>query len=353
MKGEPASDEQGYLASTREDPSYWARALGQAVAAVEAKEIPGGNSPSRLFRVRLHPAGALSTVISKESAAPWSLDDPLGYRREPFVYAVLLASAPDVAPRAFLVDEGPGYARLALEDLGRRFRFPPADHVWSDGDIAPAVRTLARLHQATRQAPALGDGRLMPAPAARWRAEQILAAAADLERLAPAPESCLEPVRRLLAELADDAGSALPGGLRETALLHSDFGPANFALGDGGGRGGGGEGRLVDWHLAAAGPPLCDVACLFYQPYHNHRLLTWSQIYSTYARARERLGSATWPPWEGGGAAAFRRAVAWCALSYLPPLAGQLRSAGKLEGWWANTDSATRTQLWRCLAEAQ
>lgn len=321
------------------DPDYWRAVLGTAVEACAVEPMPGGNSASRLWRVRLTGRGLPVAVVVKETAGPWPADDPGGRRREHHVYTRLLAGVSGVAPALLHAQCDACRVRLVLADLEPDYTFREPSHLWRHDEIDVALEVLARLHGATAGRDGLDDPCLMPAPDRRWSAAQIAADAQALDGVG-APGGG----RWRFAALAAQALRRFPpaAAAAPPVLAHSDFSTANFAL-----AARGVHGRLVDWHIAAAAAPADDVAALLFQPHANHRRLDWDRLCRGYGRARARLGLA---PFHAGGApeAAFRAAVAGCALSYIPPIAGQARH-GPLAGWWLHTATAVHDNLALCL----
>jgi hypothetical protein len=318
-----------------DDPDLWRNWFGHAAVLGRLESLPAGNSPSHVYRAHLSGPGAPATVVVKEARAPWPSSDPEGHRREARVYEALLRRTEHLAPLLLACDSSPAHVRLVLQDLQPAFSFRAHDHGWQESEMEIILGLLARLHGATEAAPDLRDPALMPAPDRRWQSGRLVAEAARLDAYARhAGEPWLfEPLVEagLRRYAADPQGDG-------TCLLHSDPGPANFAFAEGDG-----DGRLIDWHLAAAGPPAFDVAALFFQPYSNHRHLEWQRVFAAYGRARERLGLDPWQAADPGEASA-RYSIVWCALSYLPALAAQATVHG-LSGWWRHTAAATHDNL--------
>ena len=125
-------------------------------------------------------------------------------------------------------------------------------------------------------------------------------------------------------------------------LLHMDFSPANAAIGSREGL----EVRLIDWHIAAHGLAAFDVAAFFHQPHHNHvdldRLETWQE----YLRQRYEVDGRRVDREEAR--ALFCYALAFTALSFLPPIARARAEQGALAGWWGNTLEAIVDNLTWC-----
>lgn len=317
-----------------DDIDIWRELFGPRVRACALQPLSGGNSPSRLWRVRLTGTDPQSVVV-KQSMLPWSPEDPHGFRREAFVYQHLLDGAHGVAPRLLHSWQSGDGVRLVLEDLSDAFAFRSAAHAWTAAELRIVAETFARLHGATQQDESLADPVLMAAPDSRWPVSRLRQAADILDGGAQAAERGWQFVEHAEATLRTWPVGGVDIG--PSCLVHSDFNAGNVALSTS-------AARLLDWHIAAGGSAGFDFANLFFQPWDNQRSIDVGGWFDAVDAARNDLRL---PPWHGGDrGAAMQYCIAWCALSYLPALAAQI-GAGPLSGWWLHTAVATHHAL-RC-----
>ena len=321
--------------TTWRDPDTWRAVFGTQVVGCRVEALDGGNSPSRLCRIHLEGAGLPASVIAKQSQIPWSAADPEGFRREGFVYQHLLAAAAGIAPRLLHADEDAQTVRLILEDLQPTYVFRSPEHRWTAAEIDIIADLFARLHGATQSASSLDRELLMPAPDTRWSAQRIHDAGVELNRWARDHGYQWNFAAGVEIALQRFPAGSVDAGTR--CLVHSDFNPGNIALEVSPAT----DGRLLDWHIAAAGGAGFDLGNLFFQPWSNHRDIDPVHLLDAYDAARHRHGLE---PWHSGDRAdAFAYARRWCALSYLPAIAN--RTSSSLSGWWLHTAWAAHETL--------
>ena len=317
------------------DPETWRAVFGTQLRDCRVEPLTGGNSPSEIGRIHLAGTGLPASVIVKESRLPWSMTDSEGFRREGFAYRHLLIGAADVAPRLLHIDEDKQMVRLVLEDLAPAFEFRPRRHTWTPGEIATVAEIFARLHGGTQSASQIGSELLMPAPDRRWPPARIHEAAVTLDRWARDSGRAWGLAAAVEATMRRFPAASLAAS--PSCLVHSDFNTGNIALSRSPATGG----RLLDWHIAAAGGPGFDLGNLFFQPWNNHRNIDPVYLLDAYDAARRHHGLQPWH--DGDRAHAFTCARCWCALSYLPPIATQTDSG--LSGWWLHTAEAVEATL--------
>lgn len=343
-EGERAAEFCGGLA----DVDYWRSALDPSIAGCRVQELPGGFSPSQIYRIHFtYHGNALGrqSVVCKETAHSWPDSDPRGFEREWCVYHQCLAHLPVVGPELLYSERSARGNRLVLVDLDLEHYFLSSHHVWNAAEINPVLETLARLHVAAEELPLAEVDILMPAPDERWTAREIMEARTSLEGEARFGKQARELHGVVEILLERQAREKEMWKEQPRTLLHSDFNARNVAF-----QRRGGEAQLIDWHIAAGGMAAFEVASLFYQPHRNHRNLDAGEMLGEYLNCRRRLGGRVEDRAVEWGA--FRYAMAGDGLSYLPPIARAARQEGGLAGWWANMFENIRDNLKWCATDA-
>jgi hypothetical protein len=262
-------------------------AISPQIQGIEASLIQDGPSPSAVYRVRLHyaePRRRLSSVIVKAVKPNWP-DDPFGADREYIFYTRFLPHLDLGHAELYYagIDKATHHRILVMQDLSPDYRFPPANHPWSEEETRCLLRVYARLHTHGRALlpEARNGGWLMPPYQERLANERIPGMADELQRIGVWPSipglgRLFERTRANVARLDSHANT----------LLHNDVYPPNVALpanlDD--------EAILIDWAMLSWGLAELDLAYLFMQPFRSTRLINRAEAQNYYWKQRQLLG---------------------------------------------------------------